>query len=728
MKNAEGTPLHRLLRWESGHRLPLVLQTEATECGLACLAMVAGFHGLKVDLPSLRRNFSVSLLGSTLGQLMQVAAAMALGTRPVKLQMEDLKDLRRPAILHWNFNHFVVLKAVRERSIVIHDPAQGLREVPMQEVSASFTGVALELWPIEGFEPATVQRKVSLRQLIGQVRGLVPAMAQVLLLALVLEVFVLAGPFYMQWVIDDVIVSADHGLLLTLGLAFGLLVLFQQAVSLLRAWVMLFLATNLNLQWRNNLFNHLVRLPVAFFESRHLGDVVSRFGAIDAIQRNLTSEFVEAILDGVMSLAVIALMFLYSPLMASVALAVIVLYGLVRWASWQALRRSAEEQIVHTAKQQSHFLETVRGIKPIKLFQRGQDRRQSWLALVAEEINAGLRNQRLQLLNRHFNGVAFGLERVVIVALGASMVIEGGFTVGALVAFLAYKDQFTQRAGQLIDRLFELRMVGLHMERLADIALSTPEEESPVLQPPRTQQAGVALVGVHFRYSEQSPWVLQDLNLTVAPGEALAIVGPSGSGKTTLIQLLLGLRPAGQGRVTIGDTVLTAHNHTQARGLIASVTQDDMLFAGSIADNIAFFDPDPRPADIEKAARLADVHTDIEALPMGYNTLVGDMGTALSGGQKQRVLLARALYREPAILVLDEATSHLDVESEERVNAAIRALPLTRILIAHRPQTIASADRAVVLCQGRIVAESKPVDFDTIRHAMRAAPLALAAA
>ena len=727
MNSPKPAPLDRLLNWGSARRLPVVLQTEATECGLACLAMVAGFHGLQVDLPSLRRHFSVSLLGSTLAHLMQVASAMALGTRPVKLQLADLKDLQRPAILHWNFNHFVVMKSVHAWGIVIHDPAVGERHVPMAEVSASFTGVALELWPTESFEPATVRQRLSVRQLVGQVRGLVPSMAQVLLLALVLEVFVLAAPFYMQWVIDDVVVAADQQLLVTLGLAFALLVLFQQATSLLRAWLMLYLATHLNLQWRNNLFSHLVRLPVAFFESRHLGDVMSRFGAIDAIQRSLTSEFVEAILDGIMSVAVIVLMFVYSPLLAGVALSVIGLYALARWATWHALRRSAEAQIVHTAKQQSYFLETVRGIKPIKLFQRGQERRQSWLALVAEEINAGLRNQRLQLFIRHFNGVAFGLERVVIVGLGASLVIQGAFTVGALVAFLAYKDQFTQRAGQLIDRLFELRMVGLHMERLADIALSAPEQDTPAARPHPTHPVGVSIKGVRFRYSEQSPWVLNDLHLTIAPGEALAIVGPSGSGKTTLIQLLLGLRPTNEGTVAIGDTVLTPHNHTQARGLIASVTQDDMLFAGSIADNIAFFAADAPRDDIEKAARLADVHTDIEALPMGYNTLIGDMGTALSGGQKQRILLARALYRKPAVLVLDEATSHLDVASEERVNAAIRALPLTRILIAHRPQTITSADRAVVLRHGRIVAESRPVDFEAVRVAMQGEPLALAA-
>lgn len=711
-----------------GRRLPLILQNEAAECGLACLAMVAGYHGLKIDLASLRRMFTVSMMGSTLNQLVQVAGAMSLATRAVKLDLDDLGELRRPCVLHWNFNHFVVLKAVRGKSIVIHDPAVGVREVSMEEASRSFTGVALEAWPNEGFKPATVKQHISLSQLMGRVSGLVPSLLQVLLLALVLEVFVIVSPFYLQWVIDDVIVASDRDLLVTLALAFGLLVVFQQAIGLLRGWVMLYLSTTLNLQWRSNLFTHLVRLPLRFFENRHLGDIVSRFGSVDVIQRSVTSQFVEAILDGIMSIVVLAVMFVYSPKLAAIALAVIFAYALIRWLWWRPFRLATEEQIVHAARQQSHFLETVRGIKPIKLFQRTDDRRNTWLTLVVDEINAGLRTQKMQLFYRHINALMFGIERVTIIGLGALLVMDNRFTVGALMAFLAYKDQFGQRSSTLIDHLFELRMLRLHGERLADIALTEPEADDNVADLPAPGRSElpavqgapcVELAKVSFRYSEMSPWVLQDVDLRIAEGESVAIVGPSGSGKTTLMHVLLGLRAPNSGEIRFSGTDIQQLGPRRVRAMIGTVTQDDLLFAGSLADNIAFFDPEADQARIERCARMADIHDDIEAMPMGYNTLVGDMGTVLSGGQKQRVLVARALYREPRILVLDEATSSLDIESEERVNAAIRALDLTRILIAHRPQTIATADRVVVLRHGRIVADLPPDDFAAIRRAMK---------
>ncbi|MCA1977841.1 MAG: peptidase domain-containing ABC transporter [Thiobacillus sp.] len=714
-----------------GRKLPLILQNEAAECGLACLAMVAGYHGLKIDLASLRRSFTVSMMGVTLNQLVQIAGAMSLATRAVKLELDDLGELRRPCILHWNFNHFVVLKEVRGKSIVIHDPAVGVRELSREDVSRSFTGVALEAWPDEGFMPAVVKQRVTLSQLMGRVSGLVPSLIQVLALALVLEVFIIVSPFYLQWVIDDVIVANDRDLLVTLALAFGLLVLFQQAIGLLRGWVMLYLSTTLNLQWRSNLFTHLLRLPLHFFENRHLGDIVSRFGSVDVIQRSITSQFIEAVLDGVMSLVVLAVMFVYSPKLAGIALGVMLAFALIRWLWWRPFRLATEEQIVHAARQQSHFLETVRGIKPIKLFQRTGERRNTWLTLVVDEINAGVRTQKMQLFYRHINGFMFGLERVTIIALGASLVMDNQFTVGALMAFLAYKDQFGQRGTTLIDHLFELRMLRLHGERLADIALSEPEPDRIELETNGAEAATfdttsdrpcVELSKVSFRYGALSPWVLQDVDLRIERGESVAIVGPSGSGKTTLMHVLLGLRAIDAGQICFFGTDIRQIGPQRIRRLVGAVTQDDLLFAGSLADNIAFFDPAADRERIEKCARLADIHEDIEAMPMAYNTLVGDMGTVLSGGQKQRVLLARALYREPQILVLDEATSSLDIESEERVNAAIRSLDLTRIIIAHRPQTIATADRVVVLRHGRIVANLPPDNFAAIRRAMKGEP------
>lgn len=688
-----------------GRTLPITLQTEASECGLACLVMVSNYHGLRTDLATMRRLFLISIKGTTLSHLMGMAQAVGFTTRPVKLELEDLKDLRRPCILHWNFNHFVVLKEVGARHVVIHDPAMGMRKLTFEEVSAAFTGVALELWPNPGFKQVTFKQSVKLRDMMGHVTGLYRSLGQVLLLALALEVFALVSPFYMQWVVDHALVSADRDLLTTLALGFGLLVFMQQAISTVRAWVIMHMSTTLNVQWRANLFAHLIRLPVDFFEKRHLGDVVSRFGAIDQIQHTLTSTFVEAILDGVLTVATLAMMFLYSPTMAWVAIAAMLLYGLGRWAWFRPLRNATEEQIVHAAKQQTHFIETVRGVRALKLFQRLDERRNSWLGLFVEQVNADLRTQKLQVMYRLLNGLLFGVERILIVWLGATLVMDGAFTIGVLLAFIAYKDQFVTRVSGLIDRMVEMRMLHLQGERLADIALA--EQEPEVVDTMSKQEieklpANIVIQGLRYRYADGEPWVLDGVDLEIAEGESVAIVGASGCGKSTLMSIMLGLRPFKEGQILVGGQPLSKLGLSHLRNMVGTVMQDDALFAGSIADNIAFFDQQVDMAWVEECARKAAVHEEIAAMPMGFNTLIGDMGAALSGGQKQRILLARALYKKPKILFLDEATSHLDVAREAMVNQAIQALDMTRVIIAHRPETIASAKRVIVMAAGKV--------------------------
>ena len=690
-----------------GRRLPLILQTEAAECGLACLGMVAGYHGLRTDLQTLRQRYSVSLKGARLADMMQAAGGLGLSSRAVKLDLEDVPQLRLPCILHWNFNHFVVLQKVRGRHVTIFDPAVGIRHLPMDELSEAFTGVALELWPGASFVRAEARQKISLRRLTGDIAGLYPALGQALLLALVLELFFIASPFLLQWVADEVLVSSDRDLLNVLALGFGLMLLMQQATTLVRGWVLMFLGTSLKVQWNANAFTHLLRLPAAYFEKRHLGDVVSRFGSIETIQRTLTTSFLEAILDGLMATVTLLLMALYSLKLCAVAAAAMALYALGRWLWFSPLRRATEEQIVHAAKQQGHFLETMRGIKAIKLFQRQEERRSRWLGLMVEQVNAELRSSRITLLAQALNGLLFGIEHILVIWLGARLVMEQDFTIGMLLAFIAYKAQFDTRVSALIDKLIELRMLRLQGERLADILLSAAETTRG-LASGGTQELEPSLEvrNLRLRYAEQEPWVLDEVSFRIAPGECVAIVGPSGSGKTSLLHVLLGLMPPSQGQVLVGGRSLEQAGLDELRRITGSVLQDDVLFAGSIADNICFFDTRPDRAWMEECARIAAIDEDIQAMPMGYNSMIGDMGAALSGGQKQRVLLARALYKRPKILVLDEATSHLDVDRERQVNEAVRALRITRIIVAHRPQTIASADRVIALAQGRLVQDA----------------------
>lgn len=689
-----------------GPRLPTMLQTEAAECGLACLAMVAGYHGHHVDLATMRILFSVSLKGTGLNRVIDIANRLNLGTRALKLDLDHLGQLKLPCILHWNFNHFVVLREVGNATVTIHDPAYGVRKLALNEVSRSFTGVALELWPTADFQPREAARPVKLRRLLGPVSGLSRSLGQILLLAAALEVFTLVQPFFLQWVIDNVIVSADRDLLTVLVVGFGLLLVMQQATGTIRAWAMMYFGTTLSVQWRANVFTHLLSLPVQFFERRHLGDVVSRFGSIDTIQQTLTTSFLSAVIDGLMTIVTLALMFVYSWKLALVSLAAIVLYGLLRALWYLPLRHATEEQIIHTAKQQSHFLETVRGVKTIKLFNRQTERRAGWLTLLVRQVNAGLTVQKLQLLYQQMNGLLSGIEGLVVIWLGARLVMDGQFTVGVLMAFNSYRMQFDSRVGGLIDRFFELRMLQLQGERLADIVSAHPESEASLRHVPGEADnldASIEVNQLAFRYAEGEPLVLDRVSLKLNAGESVALVGPSGCGKTTLVNLLLGVLKPTAGTIHIGGIDVHRIGIDCMRAMVGTVLQDDVLFAGSIADNISFFDPQPDMDWIVECTRLAAVHADVVAMPMGYNTLVGDMGTVLSGGQKQRVLLARALYKRPKILVLDEATSHLDINREQQVNAAIAALNITRVIVAHRHETIASASRVIMLQGGQVI-------------------------
>ncbi len=681
-------------------RLPLILQTEAAECGLACLAMVAASHGLRTDLPTLRQRFSLSLKGVTMADLVRMAGALQLSARPLRAELEHLHQLQLPCILHWDLNHFVVLKSVGRGSVEIHDPARGAQRMKLAEVSRHFTGVVLELSPAADFRPHTERQQVTLRQLLGHVTGLKRSLLQIFLLALALEAFVLLSPFFMQWVVDGVLLSADRDLLVTLGVGFALLVLLQVAAGALRSWAVLYLSATLNVQWLSNVFAHLLRLPLAWFEKRHTGDVMSRFGAIQHIQQTLTTHFIEAVLDGLLVVVTLAMMFVYSTTLTAIVLGSVTLYALLRWAFFRPLRTATEEAIVHEAHRSTHFLESLRGVQAIKLFNRQQDRQARFMNVVVDAMNANIATRKLDLLLAMSHKLLFGLERVAVIWVGALLVMQQSFTVGMLFAFIAFKEQFATRVSGLIDKVVELKMLKLQGERLSDIVLTAPEEDGAAGAAGRELEARLELRHLAFRYADTEPDVLADCSLVIEPGESVAIIGPSGCGKTTLLKLMLGMHPPQSGEILVGGVGLHQLGLARWRDMIGTVMQDESLFAGSIADNICFFDVEPDLAWIEECARLASVNDEIEAMPMGYHTLIGSMGASLSGGQKQRILLARALYKRPKFLFLDEATSALDVDRERLVNLAVAQLKLTRVIVAHRPETIASADRVIVLQQG----------------------------
>ncbi|MCA3040479.1 MAG: peptidase domain-containing ABC transporter, partial [Rhodocyclaceae bacterium] len=519
-----------LLDFTGRRKTPVILQTEAAECGVACLAMVASYFGFKTDLATMRRRFSVSIKGATLAHLITFAGDLKLTSRALRLELEEMSQLKLPAILHWELSHFVVLTEVKSSGIVIHDPARGLRECNWAEVGNAFTGIALELRPAEGFEKKDERREIRVFSLLGKVVGLKRALIQVLLLSICLEVFTLVSPFFMQLVVDQAIASADTNLLTVLAIGFFLLMLIQLAVSTFRSWVIVYLSTSLNLQVSSNLFSHLLKLPMEYFEKRHLGDITSRFGSMGTIQSFITSSFIQVVLDGIMVIATLIMMLLYAPQLTLVVLVAVVLYTMLRIVMYAPLRRANEEQIVHAAKQQSHFLESLRGVQSIKLFGKRDIRLGAWQNLAVDNFNRGIAIEKMGLGFGAANSILFGAENILIVWLGAHMILEGGFSVGMLYAFMSYKGNFTGRISALVDLAIQYKMLSLHTERVADIALHTADDE---VGRSLTQLVDVAATApsidvrnLHFAYSDVEQPVLSGVTFAVKPGECVAIVGP----------------------------------------------------------------------------------------------------------------------------------------------------------------------------------------------------------
>lgn len=685
--------------------LPLILQTEAAECGLACIAMIASFYGRHTDLVRLRQQYSISTQGANLKQIMHIAANMGLSTRALRLELEHLEQLQPPCILHWEMQHFVVLKKVTSNKLFIHDPAIGERQLSLLEVDKLFTGIALELNPGNDFTPGQDRHTLKLRHFWSSIRGLKSSLLLILALSLLLQLFAIISPYFMQLVVDDVLLRSDNHLLLVLALGFGLLLLIETGTGVLRQLVTLGLSTKLNMQMSANVFHRLIRLPMDYFGKRHMGDVISRFGSTQAIRELLTNGMVAIVIDGLMALIVLLVMFLYDSRLSLIVLAILCLYALLRYLLYRPLRQLNEESIVSAAKENSHLMETIRAMQTIKLFGKEVERQNQWQNRLADAINKDIRIAHWDIGFRTANQLLFGAENILVIYFAATAVMQDHMSVGMLYAFISYKNRFIAAMDGLIGKWIEFRMLELHFDRLADIVFTPAEAPQLHSQEPANQapciKGQLEAQNLYYRYSSVDTPILQHINISIEAGTTVAIIGPSGCGKSTLLKCFMGLLQPTSGQILIDQTPLT--KQPSYRQQIAAVMQEDQLLSGSIADNIACFDNPPDRQRIQMAAQMACIHQDIVAMNMQYNTLVGDMGTNLSGGQKQRLILARALYRQPAILFMDEATSHLDSANEAQINHNISQLPMTRIIIAHRHNTICSAQRILALGNNGLV-------------------------
>ncbi|MDY7461522.1 peptidase domain-containing ABC transporter [Escherichia coli] len=682
------------LRWQ--RRVPVIHQTETAECGLACLAMICGHFGKNIDLIYLRRKFNLSARGATLAGINGIAEQLGMATRALSLELDELRVLKTPCILHWDFSHFVVLVSVKRNRYVLHDPARGIRYISREEMSRYFTGVALEVWPGSEFQSETLQTRISLRSLINSIYGIKRTLAKIFCLSVVIEAINLLMPVGTQLVMDHAIPAGDRGLLTLISAALMFFILLKAATSTLRAWSSLVMSTLINVQWQSGLFDHLLRLPLAFFERRKLGDIQSRFDSLDTLRATFTTSVIGFIMDSIMVVGVCVMMLLYGGYLTWIVLCFTTIYIFIRLVTYGNYRQISEECLVREARAASYFMETLYGIATVKIQGMVGIRGAHWLNMKIDAINSGIKLTRMDLLFGGINTFVTACDQIVILWLGAGLVIDNQMTIGMFVAFSSFRGQFSERVASLTSFLLQLRIMSLHNERSADIALHEKEEKKPEIEI-IADMGPISLEtnGLSYRYDSQSAPIFSALSLSVAPGESVAITGASGAGKTTLMKVLCGLFEPDSGRVLINGIDIRQIGINNYHRMIACVMQDDRLFSGSIRENICGFAEEMDEEWMVECARASHIHDVIMNMPMGYETLIGELGEGLSGGQKQRIFIARALYRKPGILFMDEATSALDSESEHFVNVAIKNMNITRVIIAHRETTLRTVDRVI---------------------------------
>jgi ABC-type bacteriocin/lantibiotic exporter with double-glycine peptidase domain len=686
-------------------RVPVLRQMDAVECGAACLAMVLSYHGRRTTVAECAARIGVGRDGQSAAQLAAAARAEGLQVRAYTLEPADLRLLAAPLIVHWEFNHFVVVERWSPAGVDIVDPAIGRRHLSPEAFDLGFTGVALACEPGSGFEARRAGGRswtAYLRTYALQAPGTV---AQIVLVSVLLQALGLALPVASAVLIDHVLPRQAEGVLPILGIGLVVLALAQAVASYLRGALLVYLQTRVDGRLMTDFFEHLLALPYRFFERRSTGDLLMRLGSNAVIRETLTGQTLSVILDGTMVLGYLAVLLLRDLALGGLVLTVATVQVALLVGTNRRARALADRDLHAQSAAQGYLVEALNGIAAIKAAGAEERAFDRWANLFTEQLNVSARRGQLAAGIEASLAALRAFAPLALLWLGTARVIAGDMSLGTMLALNALAIAALTPLSSLVTNAQRVALVGAHLERLADVLEAEPEQaDDSARQPASPDLSGrIALEGVRFRYDPHAPWALRDVTLTVEPGRKIALVGRSGSGKSTLGRLLLGLYPPTGGTLRYDGTPLEAFDLRELRRRFGVVLQDPTLFAGSIRQNIALNDPDLPLERIAHAARLAGIHDDVEILPMGYETRLGEGGAGLSGGQLQRLALARALAHEPAVLLLDEATSHLDVATEALVERNLATLACTRIVIAHRLSTVRDADLIVVLDRGEIV-------------------------
>lgn len=685
------------LQWRQRKKLPLILQEEIADCAHACIAMIARYWGANLSLSAVRRIHQTSARGVNALQINRILHQLGFKTRVLRVVIQHLDKIKAPAILHWNNNHFVVLKQVRKHDIIVHDPAIGARKVMRSEIHQFFSGIVLEIEKTDHFTQIQANPPLTIFKIIKLLAGMPKLLSILLFLSLIIELLQLINPMLMQYITDHVLGSNTLVQMYQIGLGCIVFGLIHGLTEFCRSHLILYAAITITESFASDVFKHLLQLPLSCLAHRHLNDIQSKFQVIDQLKIKLSTDLFQTGLDGIMMLVIFAIMGCYCPVLTGVMAGMFGVYALCLGWNIRLYRLQAGTSVSMHAKTAVTFYEALRGIAPIKAFLQETHWFQLWRNEYVDALNHDIEMSTIQIRFRILNQMLFHTEYVLILCIGAELVIAQRLTIGMLLAFLAYRMLLANKAAAFIQYLFSYHGLTQRLQRLQDLLEQEPEPILPSLQPIQQTPKELHIQNLTFSYPGSNQAVFRAVDFSIQVGDRIAIIGSSGCGKTTLLKILMGFEQPTAGTILIDNMPLPLFGIQNFRQLSASVMQDDVLFTGSILDNITFFSEEVAMNDVYEAAKLACIHDTIMAMPMGYESPISQHQALISGGQRQRILLARALHKKPQFLFLDEATSHLDAQLERQINQALRNCEMTQIVVAHRPETIAMADRVIDL-------------------------------
>ncbi|GER89537.1 ABC transporter [Dictyobacter vulcani] len=685
-------------------RVPVMLQMSEVECGLACLAMVLSYHGRQTSISELRTDYGASRDGVSALNLVKAARNLGMISRAVALQKNDFKDVTFPAIIHWQFNHFIIVERWTPEKVTIVDPAYGRRQMDAEEFNAGFTGIVLMLEPGMNFHRRKIASPLSLKMYAVQaVRQAPGALIQVILASVLLQAFGLIPPILTQTIIDKIIPFHLNNAMFLLG-AGMLMMLFSQAfITLLREWLLIYVRARIDTHMMLSFFEHLLLLPYSFFQQRSSGDLLTRMGSNTIIRDTLSGQLISTFLDGTMVILYLCILMVEAPTFGLLALVIGFLQVILILSVYRPIASMAAQELTAQGKSQGYMAEALAGIATLKAAGAEYSAHDRWTNLFFDQLNISIRRSYLSTVASTALLLLRGFAPLALLWVGATQVLNGTMTLGSMLALSGLATSFLSPLSSLVSSGQQLQIVQAHLDRLADIMTAEPEQHALAVQSPPKLAGYIRLENVGFRYAPETPRVLHEINLNIVSGQKVAIVGRTGSGKSTLGKLLLGLYIPTDGHIYYDGIALQDLQYQEVRRQFGVVLQESTVFSGTIMENILFNNPQMDKEYAVQAAQMSSIHDDIIKMPLGYETPVAEGGSALSGGQRQRLSLARAIAHHPAILLLDEATSNLDVVTEQMVAQNLEHLPCTQIIIAHRLSTVRNADLILVMDQGTIV-------------------------